>query len=242
MNKDAKIGQFILLVEDEESLAIGLEFNLKEEGYEVDWASDGRKALDFLETNHYDLLILDIMLPYVNGFEIARTVRESDPQMPILMLTARTDAKDRVKGLELGADDYMTKPFHLRELLLRVNGMLRRKQWYSSATADMPLYVFGDNEINFESLTGTARGKKIDLTVHEAMLLKYLVDCRGKVVSREELLKKVWNITSKVETRTVDNFIVRLRKYFESDPAKPQFIKSKRGIGYYFTETESKPV
>jgi len=226
----------ILLVEDEESLAVGLEYNLTEEGYLVDWAKDGREALKLFEANQYSLIILDIMLPYSDGFEIAAKVRETDPQMPILMLTARTSAGDKVKGLEAGADDYMTKPFHLKELLLRVKGMLRRKEWYKDIISTAPVYSFGNNEINFENLHCKSSRHKFVLTPHEAMVLKYLIDNKDRIVSRKELLEKVWDMNPEVETRTVDNFIVRLRKYFEPDPSNPVYIKSIRGAGYMFSE------
>ena len=230
MNK----GTEILLVEDEESLAVGLEFNLKEEGYNVTLAGDGRRALELYENKNFDLIILDIMLPYINGFEVAKEVRERNPQLPILMLTARTRNEDKIRGLELGADDYMTKPFHLAELLLRVKGMLKRKEWYAASALKNPVYKFGNNEINFETLECNCGGEKFRLTPHEAMAIQYLIEQKGKPVSRKELLEKVWNITSEVETRTVDNFIVRLRKYFEVDPSDPNYIKSIRGIGYLF--------
>lgn len=226
----------ILLVEDEETLAVGLEYNLTEEGYAVDWAKDGRQALELFEKNKYDLIILDIMLPYYNGYEIAEIVRVNHPQMPILMLTAKTNAEDKVKGLELGADDYMTKPFHLQELLLRIKGMIKRKNWYGSSAAAEPVFKFDNFEINFENFI-CRRGKTdFQLTAYEAMVLKYLVDNRNKVISRKELLEKVWHLNPEIETRTVDNFIVRLRKYFENDPSYPKHILSVRGAGYMFTE------
>lgn len=230
MNKKQKI----LLVEDEESLAVGLQFNLEEEGYEVAHARDGKQALEFYEKDNYDLIILDVMLPYVNGFEVAEKIRKTNPQLPILMLTARTRKEDKIHGLELGADDYMTKPFHLEELLLRVKGMLKRKEWYAESINSSPIIKFGGNEINFETLVCKSEDKNIRLTPHEAMAMQYLIEQKGKPVSRKELLEKVWNITSEVETRTVDNFIVRLRKYFEEDPSNPKYIKSVRGIGYLF--------
>jgi two-component system, OmpR family, alkaline phosphatase synthesis response regulator PhoP len=231
-------GSKILLVEDEESLAMGLEYNLTQEGYRVTRVSDGKQALDCFLTCEFDLIVLDIMLPYMNGFEVAQKIRQRSPQMPILMLTARTAAKDRVKGLEVGADDYMAKPFHLRELLLRISGMLRRKQWYSSSVGSAPVVRFGANEIHFEDLTLRSGGETIRLTPHEAMVLKYLMDRKDKVVSRKELLENVWQIPGDVETRTVDNFILRLRKIVEVDPANPVYIKSIRSAGYMFTGSE----
>ena len=152
------------------------------------------------------------------------------------MLTARTEAKDRVKGLEAGADDYLTKPFHLKELLLRVQGMLKRKAWYKDESDFTPVYNFGNNEINFENLTCRSGQTKFQLTMHEAMLLKYLIERKGKIVTRKELLEKVWNIHTEIETRTVDNFIVRLRKYFEINPENPAYIKSIRSAGYVFND------
>lgn len=226
----------ILLVEDEETLAVGLEYNLTEEGYDVDWARDGRQAIDYFNSSNYDLIILDIMLPFFNGFEIAEKVRTKFPQMPILMLTARTKAEDKVKGLELGADDYMTKPFHLQELLLRIKGMLKRKNWYSSVTAAGPVFKFGIYEINFENFICKKGKTEFRLTAYEAMVLRYLVDNKEKVVSRKELLEKVWHLNPEIETRTVDNFIARLRKYFEGDPSNPEHFLSIRGAGYMFVE------
>jgi len=228
----------ILLVEDEETLAIGLEFNLTEEGYSVVWAKDGKVALDLFYSQEFDLIILDIMLPYISGFEVAKKVREKSPQMPILILSARSGVEDRVKGLELGADDYLAKPFHLQELLLRIKGMLKRKLWYKDAASVQPAYSFGDNKINFENLECQTADSQIRLTQQEAMVLKYLIDNKGKIVSRKELIEKVWHMNPDIETRTVDNFIVRLRKYFEPDPANPVYFKSIRGAGYMF-DTEN---
>ncbi|NQT24273.1 response regulator transcription factor [candidate division KSB1 bacterium] len=226
----------ILLVEDEDSLAVGLEYNLTHEGYEVTRAKDGKIALDLIHTQTFDLIILDIMLPFYNGFELAEIIRGKSQQIPILMLTARTAAKDRVKGLELGADDYLAKPFHLKELLLRVKGMLRRKQWYQDQSEVAHLFRFGANEINFDTLVCKTPKQEIRLTPHEAMVLKYLILHKGKIVSRKELLEKVWNVSSEIETRSVDIFIGRLRKYFELEPASPVFIKSIRGAGYQFSD------
>lgn len=226
----------ILLVEDEENLAMGLEYNLKEEGYKVDWAKDGKEAINFFAENNYDLILLDIMLPYLNGFEVAGFIRKENPQMPILMLTARTGVDDKVKGLEIGADDYITKPFHLKELLLRIKGMLKRKSWYSSVVKHEPIYKFGGNEINFENFKCRKGKTEFQLTSYEAMIMKYLILNKNKIVTRKELLENVWNTTPDVETRTIDNFMVRLRKYFENDPADPKYILSVRSAGYMFQD------
>jgi two-component system, OmpR family, alkaline phosphatase synthesis response regulator PhoP len=236
METNIYTGKKILLVEDEETLAVGLEYNLKDEGYVVDWAKDGRQALEFFDSKEYDLILLDIMLPYFNGFEIAEKVRAKSPQMPILMLTARTSSEDKVRGLEVGADDYLTKPFHLQELLLRIKGMLKRKIWYKSSAELHPIYHFGKNVVNFENLSCTCGSKKFALTQREAMVLKYLIEQKGNIVSRKELLENVWHTSPEVETRTVDIFIARLRKYFEPNPENPIYIKSVRSAGYLFSE------
>ena len=232
-------GSKVLLVEDEETMGRGLEYNLSEEGYEVKWAKDGKMALELFSKENYDLIILDIMLPHYDGFTVAEKIREKSPQIPILMLTARTGIEDRIKGLAIGSDDYMTKPFHLNEFLLRVRGMLKRKQWYKSYTITPEVYRFGDNSINFKNFSCKSSKKTFRLTPQEALFVKYLIDHKGEIISREELLENVWNITSQVETRTVDNFIVRLRKYFEPDPSKPIYFKSVRGAGYMFTTEEN---
>jgi len=232
----ARMKDKILLIEDEENLAIGLKFNLKEEGYETVWARDGREGLEAFRKGSFQLVILDIMLPFVDGFSVAEQIRRMNPRMPILILSARREIEDKVKGLEIGADDYMTKPFHLEELLLRVRGILKRQKWYQNASYSMPEFSFGKNRINFENLTAFSGNKKIQLTAHEAMLMKYLIDQAGKAVSRKEILEKVWHLNVDIETRTVDNFIVRLRKYFENDPERPEFIKSVRSIGYMFDD------
>lgn len=234
MTDDFK-GSRILLVEDEETLAVGLEYNLSEEGYIVKWAENGREAVELFKKEKFDLIILDIMLPYLNGFEVAGIIRQTDPQIPVLMLTAKTESGDKVKGLEKGADDYMTKPFHLQELLLRVKGMLRRKTWYKHSYENKPVYKFGGNEINFESLICHNGKEEIRLTPQEAVLLKYLIERKGEIVSRKELLENVWHLNPDIETRTVDIFIARLRKYFETDPANPVYFKSIRGAGYTFS-------
>jgi two-component system, OmpR family, alkaline phosphatase synthesis response regulator PhoP len=236
MNRNDFAGSRILLVEDEESLGIGVEYNLTEEGYEVVWAKNGCEALELFQSQPFDMIILDIMLPYVDGFEVAKEIRKTTAQVPILMLTARTGVKDRVEGLETGADDYLTKPFHLKELLARIISLLRRKKWYQSSASDMPHYRFGENEIDFKNLTANAGEKKLNLTYHETAVMKYLIQHKNQIVSREELLEHVWGMSSKVQTRTVDNFIARLRKYFEPDRENPRYIQSIRIAGYMFVE------
>ena len=224
-------GSRILLVEDEDSFAMGIIYNLKEEGYLVQHAENGKKALELFDSNTFDLIILDIMLPFLDGFEVAEAIREKDVQIPILMLTARSGLKDRIRGLEIGVDDYMIKPFHLDELLLRVKGMLKRKQWYEE-TDKTPNAALGGYEINFNTFECRSDSNTFRLTFHEAMLLKYMMQRQDKILSRRELLEQVWQIYGDIETRTVDIFISRLRKYFEPDPAKPVYFKSIRSAGY----------
>lgn len=238
MQKNSLKGGHILLVEDEDTLAIGLEYNLSEEGYQVTRAQDGKQAIALFEAQVFDLIILDLMLPYYSGFEVAQKIRAHSPQIPILILTAKTGVNDRVRGLETGADDYLTKPFHLQELLLRVHGMLKRKMWYKQASEPDERFYFGANEVNFSNLRCRRGDSEFQLTPQEAFLLKYLIQKKGKIISRQELLEKVWNIHSdEIETRTVDNFIARLRKYFEPDPTQPVYFKSIRSLGYLFNDT-----
>lgn len=232
-------GSSILLVEDEETLSTAMEFNLSTEGYYVTLAKDGKKAVELFSEETFDLVILDIMLPYLDGFQVAEKIRASDPQIPILMLTARSGIKDKVRGLEIGADDYMTKPFHLDELLLRVKNMLKRKQWYRQTTGEAPEYRLGEYTVHFDSLLCKSEKEEFRLTPYEAMVLKYLIEHKDRIVTRQELLQNVWQIQSEVETRTVDIFIARLRKYFEPNPKKPVYFKSIRSAGYQFTDKGS---
>jgi DNA-binding response OmpR family regulator len=224
----------LLLVEDEEPLAIGLEYNLTAEGYQVVWAKDGKKALELFEQEPFDLIILDIMLPFLDGFQVAQHIRAAAPQIPILVLSARGAIEDRIHGLELGVDDYMPKPFHLQELLLRIAGMLRRKAWYSDIVQKQPRQTVGKTVVNFETLECTAGKKHFRLTPHEAIMLRYFIGNSGRILSRKELLENVWNISSDIDTRTIDNFIVRLRRYFETDPQQPLLFISVRGAGYQY--------
>jgi two-component system alkaline phosphatase synthesis response regulator PhoP len=224
----------ILLVEDEINLARPLHFNLEQEGYRVRATPSGREALQWLLSERFDLIILDIMIEEMDGFEVARRVRQQDQKLPILMLTARTAEADRIHGLELGADDYLVKPFHLRELLLRVRRMLQRSCWYAERTEPERVIRVVDFTVNLDQLTATGPRGKMQLTALEARLLEVLTSQPNRVVSRAELLEKVWGYHSEIETRTVDNFIVRLRKYFEPKPDHPRFFISIRGQGYMY--------
>jgi DNA-binding response OmpR family regulator len=224
----------ILLVEDEPNIARGLLFNLEAEGYHVTHVDTGEEALEELGGEDFQLVILDLMLPGITGFEVCAKVRERDTQLPILMLTARETEEDRVRGLGLGADDYLTKPFSLDELMLRVKGMLRRSGWYRQEQKEGSTYTFGDNTVDLTSqLAETARGE-IALTDLETRMLRAFFDNERGILSREDLLSRVWGVSPQTETRTLDNFVVRLRRYFEIDPANPVHFITVRGKGYRF--------
>jgi len=226
--------QKILLVEDEKHLAKGLSYNLGKEGYQVTVVGDGIAALDCLGKEDFDMMILDLMLPRLGGMEVIKKVRETNIRFPILMLTAKSTDEDRSLGLEAGADDYLSKPFHLPELLLRVRGILRRKDWYEQPANNLEFYEFGNMWVDFN--TGKAKGceDEFHLTSKEVLVMNLLVANQGQVVTREELLEKVWGYSPDTETRTVDNFISRLRKYFEKIPQKPRHIITVREKGYQF--------
>jgi len=222
----------ILIVEDEEHLAEALSHNLQFEGYVTTTAFDGEQGLKLAQSIHFDLIVLDIMMPKLDGLEVCRRIRAAGSRVPILFLTAKASDADRVLGLKIGADDYMAKPFLLEELILRIHGILRRQDWYRSAPEEQVIFCFGDNEVNFLTYEAKSRGKNISLTEKECMLMKLLAERRNQVVSREEILERVWGYKFSTSSRTIDNFIVRLRKYFEPDPRAPRFIHSVRGVGY----------
>ena len=225
----------ILLVEDEVNLARGLTYNLEAEGYKVSLAVDGKQALEQVNEGGFDLVILDIILPFIDGYDVLKEIRRLYARLPVIILTAKLEEGDRVLGLELGADDYLTKPFHLKELLLRIKGMLRRSEWYKEPKSDEE-YSFGSNRVNFKSLKASGPKGDRDLTVKEAHLLQVLIDYEGEVLSREKLLEEVWGYPPDMITRTVDAFIARLRSYFELDPKQPVHILSLRGLGYRFVK------
>ncbi len=225
----------ILVVEDDPHLSAGVVENLRAEGYEVDAVGDGRRALEAISGRPYGLVLLDVMLPELDGFTVCRTLREQGNSTPVLFLTARGDPADRVRGLEAGGDDYLAKPFHLKELLLRVRAILRRWDWYQSASAEAGPLRFGDNEVDFRAFRARSwNGMTQELTEKEAMILKVLAERPGEIVSREDLLERVWGYDVFPSTRTVDNFILRLRRRFERDPANPRHFLTVWGVGYRF--------
>ncbi|MFO7577345.1 MAG: response regulator transcription factor [Pelovirga sp.] len=222
----------LLLVEDEPHIALGIVYNLEAEGYQVTLVDCGEAALEKIHSNAYALLILDLTLPGMDGLKVCDQLREEGNQIPILMLTARDTQQDRIAGLSKGADDYLTKPFHLKEFLLRVASLLRRTPWPPPQLAAG--YQFGDNRVDPATRQATTAQGPIQLTELEIRMLRLFFDNEGRVLSRGELLRQVWGLSPETETRTLDNFIVRLRKYFEIDPARPRYFTTVRGFGYRF--------
>ena len=224
----------ILIVEDEEHLATGIRFNLELEGYDAEVVGDGARALARLSAvaNAYDLVILDVMLPGLDGFQLVEAMRRAGNYAPVLMLTAKSQPEDVVHGLETGADDYLAKPFDLAVLLARVRGLLRRRDWARGESEGPSGARIGDAVVDFRTFELSARGETVHLTLLEAMLLKLLVQKAGQVVSKAEILEKVWNVSADTETRAVDNFIVRLRRYLEPNPRTPRYLHTVRGVGY----------
>jgi two-component system alkaline phosphatase synthesis response regulator PhoP len=226
----------ILLVEDEVHLHDALKLNLSLEGYEVSSAFDGPEAIKQIENAAFDLIILDVMLPGIDGFAITEMVRLKNNQTPILILSAKNTSANKVQGLKMGADDYMTKPFNLEELLLRVSKLIQKNNKSVPLTTGN-FYTFSGNQFDFASSEATNyAGEKMTLTKKEAMLLKLLIDHKNKVVSREHILQTVWGYNVFPNTRTIDNFILNFRKYFEKDAKQPVHFISMRGVGYKFQD------
>ncbi|HEX3093525.1 MAG TPA: response regulator transcription factor [Candidatus Angelobacter sp.] len=230
----------ILVVEDEGHIAQGLRFNLEAEGHSVQIAEDGESALDRMlaKKELFDLVLLDVMLPGKDGFTVARELRQQQNFAPILMLTARGRPEDVLKGFESGADDYLPKPFNLDILVARVGGLLRRKNWLQTAseTAAPPAdeFSFAGKTVDFQKLQLRDGQQVFQLTLMETELLRYLIRNSGRPVSRKEILEQVWGLKEDTDTRAIDNFIVRLRRYIEGDPTKPRHLLTVRGLGYQF--------
>lgn len=253
----------VLIVEDEKHLADGLRFNLEAEGYEVETVGDGEAALALLleKRERFDVVILDVMLPGKDGFTVVQEMRQAGQFAPVLMLTARGRPEDVLRGFEAGTDDYLPKPFELSVLIARINGLLRRRQWFhldqsgasaiaadaaklvaeeaeskvrEESSAESELFVFGGKTIDFGLLELRTNGQTVRLTLMEAEVLRYLIRHEGRVVSRKSLLEDVWGLHEDTDTRAIDNFIVRLRKYLEEEPTKPKHLLTVRGVGYRF--------
>jgi two-component system alkaline phosphatase synthesis response regulator PhoP len=227
----------ILLVEDEENLHDALKLNLELEGYEITSAYDGNEALKAVKDEYFDLIIMDVMLPQMDGVTVTETIRLQNNEVPILILSAKNTSADRVLGLKKGADDYMVKPFNLEELLLRVDKLILKNKKLNDKETIGDTIEFGNNKIDFKAQVATTwNHKSIELSKKEVMLLKLLIENRNEVVTREKILQSVWGYNVFPTTRTIDNFILNFRKYFEKDSRNPVFFHSVRGVGYKYTE------
>lgn len=228
----------ILIVEDEQHLAEGLRFNLELEDYKPDIATDGKIALEMLKDQHYDAIVLDVMLPEVDGFEVARTLRSKENFTPILMLTALGKPEDVLLGFEAGADDYLPKPFDLAVFLARLNGLLRRREWFQREknVKSEDVLTINNRTIDFQNLELKTESETIKLTLMEAKLLRHLIEKQGQAVSRKEILQDVWELNQDTDTRAIDNFIVRLRRLLEEEPNNPKILQTVRGVGYKFVK------
>ncbi len=227
----------ILIVDDEKHIAEGLRFNLELDDFEVKTAHDGEEALEILKDESFDAIVLDVMMPRVDGFTVAKTLREQENFTPILMLTALGKPEDVLTGFECGADDYLQKPFDLKVFLARINGLLRRREWFhkESKLSKIDAIVSINNRlIDFDNLELRSETETIQLTLMEAKLLRFLIENEGQAVSRKTILEDVWDLHEDTDTRAIDNFIVRLRKYLEDAPEKPQILQTVRGVGYRF--------
>jgi two-component system alkaline phosphatase synthesis response regulator PhoP len=224
----------ILLVEDDRNMAMGLEYNLRSEGFDVTLCGDGESGLAALAAKDFDLLVLDWMLPGADGLEVLRKLRQKNTALPVLILTARDGKEDIVEGLDAGADDYLTKPFDLNILMARIRSLMRSRAWLTQKEEASSEASFGNIHINFETFDAKVGDKAVRLSYKEAMIMKLFWEKRNQVISREELLQKVWGIEGYIQSRTVDNHIVQLRKIFEQNPKNPRLILSIHGSGYKF--------
>ena len=227
----------ILLVEDEENLHETLKLNLELEGYSVTSAFDGAAAMNAVQNEYFDLIILDVMIPQMDGFAVTQNIRLTNTDVPILILSAKNTSADRVTGLKRGADDYLTKPFNLEELILRVQKLINKNKKLQEKSFVGDTYSFGGHHINFKAQEAvTLNGETISLSKKEAMLLKLLIENKNEVVPREKILQSVWGYNVYPTTRTIDNFILNFRKYFEEDSRNPKYFHSVRGVGYKYAE------
>ncbi|MGC2657843.1 MAG: response regulator transcription factor [Bryobacteraceae bacterium] len=248
----------VLVVEDEQHLADGLRFNLEAEGYSVEIAETGEDAMERLhKATDFDVVVLDVMLPGKDGFAVMEEMRQASYFIPTLMLTARAHPDDVLRGFAAGADDYLSKPFELSILIARIKGLLRRREWLrfgsggkkeannsGAVPGSSDAFVFGkllDKSVDFDRLELIVRNEAIPLTVMEANVLRYLIQHKGKPVSRKKMLEEVWGLQENTDTRPIDNFIVRLRRYIEDDPTRPQHLLTVRGVGYQFLDAPGKP-
>ncbi len=229
----------ILLVEDDPHLADGLLINLEAEGYQVVHVDNGSQVMNEFEKGNFDLILMDIMLPGVDGITLCKTIRTSGSKIPILFITARGETEQKVEGLLAGGDDYITKPFDVMELMARIQGIFRRQAWMATGGDIEESYEFDGRSINFKTFEAKGPGGTFELTRKECMVMKYLIERTGEVVSRDQLLDAVWGYHIYPTNRTIDNFILKLRKIFENDPKNSQYIETIRGVGYRFTNPGS---
>ena len=232
------VGKYsVLLVEDEENLHDALKLNLELDGYDITSAYDGSQALNKVEQEYFDLIIMDVMLPEIDGISVTENIRLKNNDVPILILSAKNTSADRVFGLKKGADDYLTKPFNLEELLLRVQKLIQKNKKLQEKDFIGDTYSFGKNTIDFKAQeVMTRKGERIQISKKEAMLLKLLIENKNEVVTREKILQAVWGYNVYPTTRTIDNFILNFRKYFEEDSRNPKYFHSVRSVGYKYTE------
>jgi DNA-binding response OmpR family regulator len=237
----SNLKESILLIEDEESIGEGLNFNFEHEGLHVEWIKDGLEAVEVVRNRYseFSLIVLDLMLPEVDGFEILKVTREHAKQIPVLVLSAKSLESDKVRALESGADDYVTKPFSLIELMLRVQGLVKRSKWYRQESVSENIQL-GEATFNLNSFHVTQKGfSPVRVSPTEVLLAKVFLENPNTILSRALLLNKVWNYDARMETRTVDVFLAKLRKYVEKNPAQPQHLISVRGVGYAYVSDES---
>lgn len=228
----------LLLVEDEEHIAEAVQDALRDEGFEVTWVAEGEDALQLLRGGSFDLVLLDVRLPGIDGFETCRTLRERGDTTPVLFLTALRDTDSRVRGLAIGGDDYLPKPFHLAELLARIHGILRRREWYARLPLEGPRARVGEAEVDLGAREIRRGGQTHRLSEKETMILKLLLERRGETVARDRILDTVWGYDAFPTPRTVDNFVVRLRKALEPDADAPRYLLTVRGVGYVLQREE----
>jgi DNA-binding response OmpR family regulator len=229
----------ILIVEDEQHIAEGLRFNLEVENFEVELAGDGKTALEMLAKTKFDAIVLDVMLPEINGFEVAETLRSREDFTPILMLTALNNPEQVLRGFEAGTDDYLPKPFELAIFLARLNGLLRRREWFQKSAKPAKIsevFIVNGKSIDFANLELKTENETVKLTLMEAKLLRHLLENEGNAVSRKTILDEVWDLHADTDTRAIDNFIVRLRRLLEDEPNNPKILQTVRGIGYKFVK------
>jgi len=224
----------VLIIDDELHISEALKLNLMKAGFSVTQAFDGRAGLELISSDTFDLIVVDLMMPEIDGVKVIKETRLKNEKIPIMVISAKDQVQEKIKCLNLGVDDYLAKPFHLEEFLLRVKRLIQRSNWNEKETDTGDLFTFGENSIDFKNLKGTHQKNIYDLTLQEIKILKYFVEHANTTLTRDEILKNALGYSAETETRTLDNFVVRFRKYFEEDPKNPKYFKSIRSVGYFF--------